>query len=103
MNKVFFVALTFTSCMYASEQSPSQVARTIKTSVSAGSLRKNDSKKIDVDELLQSISTNSNSPVVRVRKQSFGNHNEFLTSDNRFKNEENITVAVFKRNRSETK
>jgi hypothetical protein len=98
MNKVFFVALAFSSCMYASEQSsPSQGIRTIKTSVSAGSLKKNDFTKIDIDEIFESTkSKKSDSPVVRVRKQSFDNHDDFIKA-------EKMTEAAFHRNRSETK
>ncbi len=103
MKKVFFAAITITSFACASD-SPPQSPRHIKTNVS-GSLKKNEQKRIDIDQVINAtkLSKSTDNPhISRVRRQSFGSHEDFIKND-LFAKQENITEATFRRDRSESK
>lgn len=94
MNKVFFATLTIASFIYASE-SPSSLSPRFK--ISSSELKKNDSNKIDIDQMVDKAKSNKdfNPMLSRVRKQSLGSAE--------FAKEEWKTEKNFNRSRSESK
>ncbi len=69
MKKVFFAAITITSFACASD-SPPQSPRHIKTNVS-GSLKKNEQKRIDIDQVINAtkLSKSTDNRVVKKDKR----------------------------------